>query len=122
MLDFMVRNEKILLSGNLIPWDTLKENIPRSNGVYAVFDKDQNMLYVGSSKNLYDRLYNHHRTHNNSDLFLRLSEFDSEQTLESCYVKFVLLDYGRAEFEEYMIEKYNPALNYFKRKKVKNVL
>ena len=98
--------------------------LPKDNGVYVLYASDGTVLYVGSSKNIYDRVYNHHRTESNSDLIERLRKagIRPDLYLPSCYLKYVAVDYGRAELEEFFINHFNPMLNNFRRKLKKEAL
>ena len=96
-------------------------NLPRINGVYVIYHSSGKILYVGESKNIYDRIYNHHRPGNASELTNKMRlhfEFKTDeelsQYLSECYIKYVELAYGRSELEEYLIDKYTPLFNNFK--------
>lgn len=87
----------------------LKET-PKESGIYRFLDENQNVIYIGSSKNLYDRMANHRSSINKgsnqghqTDLyqFLKSNQFTVEyQTTE---------DYKQIEQE--LIEQYNPKYN-----------
>ena len=97
----------------------LKE-IPHDNGVYA-FCKDDTVLYIGQSKNLYDRIYNHHFSENNSNLLSNLRELlakldinNIDEYISSCCIRIIKLEVGRAELEDLAISTLKPILNNFK--------
>ena len=111
-----------LLNCPKIPWtkESLK-TIPQVNGVYVLSRKDK-FLYVGQSRNLYDRIVNHHWTRNNSSMLKNLEIFHYKTLKESlsldefikdCYIQFVEVKLGRAELEDYIISKVDPILNNF---------
>lgn len=112
-----------LLNNTPYIWNkqVLKE-IPHDNGVYA-FCKDDTVLYIGQSKNLHDRIYNHHFSENNSNLLSNLRELlakldidDINGYIESCCIRIVTLEIGRAELEDLAIKTIDPILNNFKSK------
>ena len=96
------------------------ERLPKCNGVY-VFVKNDKFLYVGQSRNIYDRVYKHHWTGNNSNLLYNLkcllSRTGQDDIFESyiaeCYIQFVELEVGRAELEDYILDTIDPILNNF---------
>ena len=100
--------------------ESLKK-LPKINGVYVLYASDGTMLYIGSSKNIYDRVYNHHRR-GGTDLTERLRKLDirPDLYLPSCYLKYIAVEYGRAELEEFLIKHFDPKLNNFRRKYKKN--
>ena len=114
--------EKQLISCKPISWTNLKE-IPRINGVYMICHIGYpNIVYIGESKDIFDRIWKHHRTGNCSAFRSNLQKYYSanknqpidvqiKQFLDECVVKYVELPYGRKEFEEYLITKYNPKYN-----------
>lgn len=122
---FFEEYEQKLLSCEPLPWQKL-ETIPHINGVYMIWtDWHQDggeFVYIGESKNLYDRFYRHHNTGNNSSFRDRLQkdiqatdELPQDVVIDSylgdCLIKYVELPYGRKELEEYLIKKYNPRYN-----------
>lgn len=113
-----------LIESPHIAWDkeALKQ-LPKKNGVY-LFCRNDKYLYVGSSRNIYDRVANHHWTRNNSQLLNNLEEFFNtfhlnkllplDDYLKDCYIQYIEVEFGRAEIEDYIIEKCNPILNNFR--------
>lgn len=98
---------------NLLAWKDLKY-LPKSNGVYIIYYK-MTILYIGESKNIWDRFYKHHRTGNNSSFRRIFDLYFPKQFLNELTIKYNILDYGRKELEEYLIARYNPLLNNPKR-------
>jgi len=70
------------------------------SGVYILFNKDYEVVYVGQSRSIYMRVYRGHKK--------------SNKTWE--YAKAVhITDYAEmVEFEAWCISKYNPKYNYRK--------
>ena len=104
-------------------------NLPKINGVYAIYHNSGKLLYVGESKNIYDRIYRHHRTGEASELTKKMcllykfkTEKELSQYLSECYIKYVELAYGRSELEEYLIDKYAPVFNKFRVKLRKGLI
>jgi hypothetical protein len=113
-----------LIESPKLPWSREGINdLPKQNGVY-VFARNDKYLYVGSSRNIYDRVVNHHWTKNNSALLSNLEEFFNtfyldklmslDDYLKDCYIQYIVVDFGRAEIEDYIIETCNPILNNFR--------
>lgn len=114
--------EELINSKPFIWNKQILKQLPHENGVYA-FCKDETILYIGQSKNLYDRIYNHHYSENNSSLLSNLRELlakldinDIDGYIESCCVRIVKLEIGRAELEDLAIYTLKPILNNFKSK------
>lgn len=121
-IDFYKPKVKLLFKCPKINW-TLENlrNLPRENGVYALFNNDGTFLYVGESKNIYDRVYKHHRTGQASALRAKMQEYfgfkntqELDDYLSCCYLQLITFDYGRSELEEYIINKFHPIFNNFK--------
>lgn len=118
MTKFFEEHEQKLLAQPSIMWQQLK-TCPKDKGLYMICHIDYpRVCYIGESKNMYDRLYNHHRTGNHSSfrrnlekLNKKVSELKLSQFLEECSVKCLPMEYGRKELEEYLIEKYRPKYN-----------
>lgn len=123
-LDFFKQQSELLRNNEKIPWRKIKQ-LPKSNGVYILtHPKINRILYVGESKNIYDRIYNHHNKRNGSDLLKRMEEIcehDLQNFLNECYIQVVKLDYGRSELEEYLIDTYKPLLNNRRNKPLQNL-
>lgn len=113
-LDFFKQQSKLLCNSEKIPWGKIKQ-LPKSNGVYMLTHRKSNrILYIGESKNIYDRIYNHHNKRNGSDLLKKMEEIcehNLQNFLNECYIQVVKLNYGRSELEEYLIDTYKPLLN-----------
>ena len=92
---------------------------PKIPGVYALVHNGK-IVYIGESKNLADRV-SHHLHRNGSRLLDKISlvESNTDKYLEECTMKFLGVNFGRLELEEYLIEKYKPQFNNFFRRKSK---
>ncbi|GGF06415.1 GIY-YIG nuclease family protein [Flavobacterium limi] len=117
-----------------------KNKIPNSPGVYALFEKDNKLLYIGESGNLQDRMNEINRTVNHSFRkqigFLRYNgvksskkyDADIETKLdtyfaEELYVAFIEVYYGRLEIEEFIISNHQDYLiNSVKKRKLKTIM
>ena len=118
--NFLEERFNELIEQKSIPWSELK-TIPKKKGCYIICHIGYpRVIYVGESKDMYDRLYNHHRTGNCSSFRRNLEDIKSSnrpketaisQFLDECVVKCLPLDYGRKELEEYIIAKLNPQYN-----------
>ena len=108
---FFFEKERCLWCSNKYAWDDLNK-IPKSNGVYMICNGQQ-ILYIGESKNMWDRLYRHHRIANHSTFRNRLKKLklDTPEFFEDVYVQLVELPFGRKEFEEYLINRCCPLCN-----------
>ena len=108
---FFYENEKRLWQSYKYSWNDLHK-IPKTTGVYVIGHL-QNVLYIGESKNMWDRLYKHHRIANHSSFRNRLKKLnlDTPEFFKYVYVCCVELPYGRKEFEEYLIHNYKPLCN-----------
>lgn len=116
--------EEQLIESQSISWNKISE-IPRINGVYMICHIGYpNILYIGESKDIWDRFYKHHRIGNCSSFISQLrktliprkcnyqpQDVMIKQCLEECVIKYLELPYGRKEFEEYLINKYKPKFN-----------
>lgn len=92
---------------------------PKVPGVYALVHKGE-IVYIGESKNLADRV-SHHLHKNGSCLLDKISSTvrNTDEYLEQCSMKFLEVNFGRLELEEFLIEKYKPLFNNFYRRKLK---
>ena len=131
---------KLLLNGEEIFFQQDSQNwfdaiVPDNKGIYMVFNNDQ-IIYIGETSNLIER-YNTHsgttyfsalRRHIGKTLlkfnFVQIKvknkknreflEDDDKQVteyLKSCKVKFLPVNIGRYELEEFLIRKHHPVLN-----------
>lgn len=104
------QKEKELLNIPRLAWKDM-HRLPKTNGVYMIHFAEQ-ILYIGESKNIWDRFWKHHRTGNASSFRTNMIKAKVDSTiLENCTIQYVQLLYGRKEFEEYLIEKYKPIFN-----------
>lgn len=114
-MNFFEKQEQRLSKQKQYAWAELKE-VPKEKGLYVIIQKDENEIcYIGESKNLHDRLYNHHRTGNHSsfrkNLAKKFNESLQTEFLTKCVVTCLPMLYGRKELEEYLVEKYKPVFN-----------
>ena len=81
------------------------ENFPKKSGVYFFMDENDKVVYVGSSKNLYSRLFTHRRniSSKSTDLykFLRENPFIVSYWLTENY----------RYLEQVFIDKHKPRFN-----------
>jgi excinuclease UvrABC nuclease subunit len=105
------QKEQELIQATSLMWHQINE-LPKANGVYMICHIDfPNVIYIGESKNMWDRFWKHHRTGNASSFRDNLKRANLDNVVEECTVKFIVLQYGRKELEEYLIAKYNPKFN-----------
>ena len=108
------------------------KGVPTESGVYAFFDKDK-IIYIGETGSLKGRMSDVRRTVNHTlrrtignKLFSNTKDFNKatskkkfpehieiliNEYMEKLYVTMIPISFGRAEIEEYLIEKYNPVFN-----------
>lgn len=138
-----------LAQENLLHTDKIKfeksaewreKNIPNYPGVYALFEKNNRLVYVGESGNLRKRLDEINRTVNHSFRkqtgFLKFNgtksskkydlEIETKLDLyfnEELYVSFIEVCFGRLEIEEFIITNHQEILiNSVKKRKLENVI
>ena len=133
----LLRTERIKFEKNRI-W---RENrVPNSPGVYALFEKDNRILYIGESGNLRERMNEINRTVNHSfRKQLGYSRFggvkstkkfesDVESKLdlffaEELYVAFIEVYFGRLEIEAFLIANHQKIItNSLSKRKLKTVM
>jgi hypothetical protein len=56
LLSRPIESEKLEFSG--------RESVPREPGVYAIYDREGHLLYIGESVDLRRRILSHHRSGN----------------------------------------------------------
>lgn len=103
------------------------ENVPDEAGIYAIFENENELIYIGESGNLKDRMNEINRTVNHSfrkqfghlryngiksrkkftdDVELLLDEYFAN----NLYVSFLPINFGRLEIETYLIDKYQEKI------------
>lgn len=108
-------------------------NLPNNAGIYFIEHIKDGLIYIGESSNICER-YNTHsnvtyfsalRRHIGTDVlnfflkskngrkryFTDSEDIKIDQYLENCKIRYMKVDFGRFEFEEYLIKKYKPLLN-----------
>jgi len=114
-----------------------KDIVPDYPGVYALFDQNHVLLYIGETGNLRKRMSDICRTVNHTfrkqlarkkfGVDKKLKKFDKEVELQldtffedSLYVNFIEVNFGRTEIEEHLITKHQEdLLNSEKKRKLK---
>ena len=98
------------------------ENVPNEAGIYAVFENESELLYVGESGNLNARMSEINRTVNHSfrrqighlkfqgvkstKKFSEKIEILLDEYFAKClYVSFLPINFGRLEIETYLITR-----------------
>lgn len=144
ILDVLHLAQENLLRAERIKFEKSKQwrenKIPNSPGVYALFEKDNRILYIGESGNLQDRMNEINRTVNHSFRkqigYLRFNgvksskkyDLDVETKLdkyfdEELYVAFIEVYFGRLEIEEFLISNHQQFLtNSVKKRKLKTIM
>lgn len=133
----LLRAERIKFEKSI---DWRRNKIPDSPGIYALFEKNNKLLYIGESGNLRARMGEIHRTVNhtfrqqighlryngiksskkyNAEIESKLDKFFEEEL----YVAFIEVFFGRLEIEEFLISNHQQFLvNSAKKRKFKNVM
>ncbi len=98
----------------------------KTNGVYVLYNANDELIYAGESKNIFDRIYNHHRRGNGSELLNKIKEYNEFKSINeaksyfsTCYIQYIEVKYGRSELEEYIIQIKDPPFNNYKKKQNK---
>lgn len=111
------------------------DNVPNESGIYAIFENDNELIYIGESGNLKERMNEINRTVNHSfrkqfghlrfngikskkkftdDVEIQLDEYFAN----NLYVSFLPINFGRLEIETYLISKYQKKIiNSIKKRK-----
>lgn len=115
--------------------DWRKYNVPNEAGIYAIFENDNILIYIGESGNLKDRMNEINRTVNHSfrkqfghlrfnGIKSRKKFTDDIETLldvyfaENLFVSFLEVNFGRLEIETYLISKHQEkVINSVKKRK-----
>ena len=96
------------------------KTMDKVNGVYALYDKAGEVVYIGSAKDVRNR-WIHHRNRNGSALMDKITEEIGSENLvnflEECVIKYVHVSIGRSELEDHLIELYNPIYNNYRKRK-----
>ncbi|RMA67709.1 GIY-YIG nuclease family protein [Ulvibacter antarcticus] len=144
LLDILHLTQEKLLTAERIKFEKniewRRKMIPDGPGIYALFEKNNKLLYIGESGSLRERMGEINRTVNhsfrkqidhirfngvksskkyNSEVETKLDKFFDEEI----YVSFVEVYFGRLEIEEFMISNHQMFLtNSFKKRKFKTVM
>ena len=91
--------------------DIILDTFPKEAGVY-MFKVDEEVIYVGSSKNIYTRMVKHRTNIRKGGNHNGTSKQDLYQFLQSNHftIEFQLTD-NYLQLEQKLIEKYNPKYN-----------
>ena len=84
-------------------FDKYKSTLKRKAGLYLLYDINNDLLYVGKTKNLLNRLHQHFRGVSNAERFFRL--------IDSVKVYFVDDQLERELYETYIINEFKPTMN-----------
>ena len=98
-----------------------RKSSPKEAGIYLIY-KDGELVYIGETSNIYDRL-THHENGNGSALKEKIENYtgiEPTSYLMSCTLKTIPIKLGRLEVEKYLISRYNPIYNNYKRKNGSN--
>lgn len=111
------------------------DNVPNESGIYAIFENDDELIYIGESGNLKERMNEINRTVNHSFRkqfgHLRYNGIKSKKKFSNnveiqldeyfannLYVSFLPINFGRLEIETYLISKYQEKIiNSIKKRK-----
>jgi len=108
------------------------KGVSAKSGVYAFFDNDK-IIYIGETGSLKGRMSDVRRTVNHTlrrtignKLFSNIKGFNKatskkkfpehieiliNEYMEKLHIAIIPISFGRAEIEEYLIEKYKPVFN-----------
>jgi len=125
--------EEVILKSYLQNW--CEANPLNNAGVYLVYNKENQIIYIGESSNLKERYTTHSGTTYFSALrrhighfmlrlpfvqikskkknreFLPADDKKVDDYYKECKVRFLPVNFGRFELEEHLIRKYKPLLN-----------
>lgn len=111
------------------------KNVPNESGIYAIFENNDALIYIGESGNLKERMNEINRTVNHSFRkqfgYLRYNGIKSKKKFaenveiqldeyfsNNLYVSFLPINFGRLEIETYLISKYQEKIiNSIKKRK-----
>ena len=88
------------------------KDLPKSSGVY-LFKVNEEIIYIGSSKNLYQRMTNHKSCINKGSNGGHKTDFYQFLQSNQFKVEFQITD-NYKQLEQELIEKYNPKYNAFR--------
>lgn len=126
---------QILAESAAYGWSSI-DKLPKEAGVSAIY-KGKELLYVGESENIHNKFVKHHDNPSSKSPFRRnlaevklgipfkkndkgkkvaaapVHEIDSktQEYLQGCCVRYLLIELGRSELKEYIIKRYSPVLN-----------
>lgn len=129
--NILIEGESKILKSTFVPWFDAK--ILNSAGIYLVKDKSGNLIYIGESSIVAERIKTHSgrtyfsalRRHIGTEILeYTLKEIKGKKRyfseaedrkvtdfLKSCTVAIFQVNFGRYELEEYLIKKHRPLLN-----------
>lgn len=143
LVNLLKQSHDTLLSSERLKFKKCKQwrlnFIPSVPGVYAFFDANGAILYIGETGNLRERMNEVNRTVNHSfrrqlgctkysgikskkkfslDIEVLLDAFFDEHL----YVSFIEVNFGRLEIETYLITRYQQSILNSKKKRKQDVL
>lgn len=144
LLDVLHLAQENLLTAERIKFEKSaewrKNKIPNFPGVYALFERNNKLLYIGESGNLRERMNEINRTVNHSfrkqighikfNGIKSSKKFDSEVEekldlyfKEELYVAYIEVCFGRLEIEEFLISNHQQLItNSVKKRKLRTVM
>ena len=110
--------EQELLDQKQYEWLSYKK-FPKQSGIYVIRDIAGQIVYIGETSNIHDRL-THHQNANGSALKNKIADFtqaNPNSYLYECTIACLPMLLGRAEVEKYLIDKYDPIFNNYNLRK-----
>lgn len=108
------------------------DQIPKKSGVYFLFNKENELIYIGIAKDLNMRLYFHFHGKTHTFLFIHIFHtcsmfFENDQTNRSIYELYLINDLkpplnvkGNTEFKQIYCRKNSVYADGFKCRSIKN--
>jgi predicted GIY-YIG superfamily endonuclease len=135
----LLEGEELFFKQNFQNW--FEAGVPVNAGIYMVFNEINQIIYIGETSSLLERYKTHsgktyfsalrrhigHRLLNfefvqikskrKNREFLEDNDLEITNFLKKCKIKFLTVNIGRYELEEYLIRKHHPILNKKENKK-----
>ena len=130
----LLKSSKIKFERNLI-WR--QKNFSKVPGIYALFEKKENLIYIGETGNLFKRISDITRTVNHTfrkqigkvkfngiksskKYNPEIEELIDKYFDDELFISFIEVNFGRLEIETYLIDKFqNQIINSEKKRKLK---